>query len=213
MKVAWTYFMESQRHLRPIKRVRQSRVREGDVIRHQVKCPAQTPSSFPTLWKFCLAFRVSILRDSQHVTLQRNASVVLVISRSGLANTANVDLVLDWGSPLLPFTNKYWPRELFTDLELPLPSFKHNAASPDTTPLRKRIKKVFFSQLNRLHLTFIKLPTWWTIGFSPMNACTVTDQISLAKKFERGQTCFNPQALMTPNPHLELIYRKRWISF
>ena len=147
MKVAWTFFMESQRHLRPIKRVRQSRVREGDVIRHQVKCPAQTPSSFPTFWKFCLTFRVS-LRDSQHVTLQRNTSVVLVISRSGLANTAIVDLVLDWDSPLLPFTNKYWPRELFTDLELPLPSFKHNAASPNTIPLRKRIKKVFFSRLN-----------------------------------------------------------------
>ena len=145
MKVAWTFFTESQRHLRPIKRVRQSRVREGDVIRHQVKCPAQTPSSFPTFWKFWLAFRVS-LRDSQHVTLQRNTSVVLVISRSGLANTANVDLVLEWDS--LPFTNKYWPRELFTDLELPLPSFKHNAAFPNTIPLWKRIKKVFFSRLN-----------------------------------------------------------------
>ena len=151
MKVAWTHFMESQCLLRPIKRVRQSRVKDGDDTRHQVKCPVQTPSAFPTFWKFCLTFRVS-LRDSQYVTLERNASVVLIISGSGLTNSANVDLVLEWGSPLLPFTNKYWPWELFTDLEYPqaypFPVFNIMRLSSTQFPNEKRIIKVFFSQLN-----------------------------------------------------------------
>ena len=86
-----------------------------------------------------------------HVTLQRNASVVLVISRSGLANTAIVDLVLEWDS--LPLTNKYWPRESFTDLKYPqaypFPVLNIIRLSSTQFPYKKRIKKVFFSQLNK----------------------------------------------------------------
>ena len=152
MKVAWTHFTESQRLLRPIKRVRQSRVKDGDDTRHQVKCPVQTPFAFPLFWKFCLTFRVS-LRDSQYVTLERNASVVLIISGSDLTNSSNLDLVLEWGSPLLPFTNKYWPRESFTDLKYPqaypFPVLNIIRLSSTQFPYKKRIKKVFFSQLNK----------------------------------------------------------------
>ena len=135
--------MESQRHLRPIKRVRQSRVREGDVIRHQVKCPAQTPSSFPTFWKFCLTFRVS-LRDSRNIATQRKCGPGHFALWSG--KYCYCGSCLGVGQPP-PHKQILTPRIIYR-FEVPpslsLPSFKHYTAFINTIPLQKKNKEGVF---------------------------------------------------------------------
>ena len=85
-----------------------------------------------------------------HNTLHCNATQVWSWSFHALAWQILLLWILSWSgtAPSSPSQTNIDPENYLQNLELPLPSFKHNAASPNTIPLRKRIKKVFFSRLN-----------------------------------------------------------------